>query len=334
MTQLRKLLVTALFKGYTDKELEETLRDNKTLYLYVDQQHKVQIDYVKPIKGKRLTSVTLHPAGKEIRVDSTDGTIGNKVQPITQQLLKFLEGEKLIDKTWNVLTNDYSKYVGNDFKTFQSKYKDFNFLTDPRNRISDNMKDIVLYHGTSDQDWEKIQKQGLFPLLQGPNKEGGFESRHKHEGNENVLYLTGDLHKAQDYAKARVSSLQLKAKKAGQFITREPVILEVKIPDPRKLVADDDIVNGVAREQSRKLWDKKPEEEKKRLMAELTKKMGWEIKDDSTATIVWRETDEGFNEIMNTIPKQIYKAWKASLKRTNQVGYKGKIPPSYITKLD
>lgn len=331
MSFVGKILVTALFKGYTDAEFDAKLKEDGMIYLFVDSQNHVRIDDMQ--KGKRRATITLYPKGKELKL--REGTVGDKIQPATQQLLQFLRKEKIIDDSWKVRGDEYSKYVGYDFKTFPSKYsKDFDFLTDQRNRLTDGIKDIRLYHGTSSQDWEKIQKVGLFPLNKGTNKEGGFESRHKHEGNENVLYLTGSLKAAQQYAQTRCSSLENKAKKAGKYIKLEPIVLEVRIPDARKLVADDDIVNGVAREQARKLWDKKSDAEKADLKAKLTESAGFEVRDDSTAQMLWRETDAGFNEIMKTIPKMIYKAWLASLKRQNQVGYRGRIPASFITKLD
>ena len=309
---------------------------------------KTDPEYHPDSSWRRSIKITLVPKKKEIQF--RQGSVGETLKPKVQQALRSLRDAGIIDSTWTIRTaSEASGYVDGKFTSFKNEIdkKTLDELVDKAIRLSPITKDIVLYHGTSSIDWEKIQKVGLHPLGYGTNKEGGTESRAKHEGNTKVLYLAGSEQKAMDYAKSRVDD-QNKKRHGSPFIytkDNEPIVLAVRVPDPNKLVADDDLVNGVARNIARKIWKAKPEDEKKRIIADLIEKQQtpkaslsvfgydndsskWDI-----AEMLWRETEEGFSEIMAELPKSLFKAWKASLTRENQVGYKGIIPPKFIRRV-
>jgi hypothetical protein len=65
----------------------------------------------------------------------------------------------------------------------------------------------------------------------------------------------------------------------------------------------------------------------------LSMKRGFEVKDPSTGRMLWRDTDEGFNQILSKLNPRIYKAWLASMLRTDQVAYKGFIPLRFIKEI-
>jgi hypothetical protein len=212
---------------------------------------------------------------------------------------------------------------------------------------------FILYHGTSSEDWEKIKTKGLVPLFHGSNQKGGFESREKHPENTKVLYLASSKDTALHYAKARCSSLKIQAKREGKNTMDDygghgvhidgvhvyPVVLEVHVPDVARLVADDDYVNEMARALSRKIWSEKEDQEKKAILEKLKASRtdlspdwrNWH--DPLVQQMLWRETDEGFKEIMSHIPKERYTQWFESLKQSKQVGYRGIIPPKFLKLL-
>lgn len=288
---------------------------------------------------RRSLKITLWAKTKTIDIRS--GSVGENLKPKVQQAIRSLRDAGIVDNTWTIKTARQAAYYNDEGKyTYLPNTVDekgIDALTDKMLRLSPVTKDMILYHGTSTMDWTKIQKVGLHPLGYGTNTQYGSESRFKHEGNTKVLYLAGTPDKAMNYAKTRVTDWNIKLRKS-EYITaqdgsNDPVILQVQVPDVGRLVADDDIVNELARKIARKLWAAKTPEDQQAIMAELSKQRGFEVKDPSVGMMLWRETDEGFAEIFAKVPPRIFKAWKASLNRENQVGYRGIIPPKFIKRI-
>lgn len=296
-------------------------------------------EYHPDANWRRSIKITLVPKNKEIQF--RQGSVGETLKPKVQQALRSLRDAGIINSTWKIRTAmEASGYVDGKFTKFDNEVdkKTLDELVDKAIRLSPITKNIVLYHGTSSIDWEKIQKVGLHPLGYGSNKHFGSESRAKHEGNTKILYLAASEQKAMDYAKSRVDDQNRKENGSSYIYSHgnEPVVLAVHVPDPNKLVADDDLVNGVARNIARKLWKAKSKEEKDQFIASLVAKQKLGQKtgfSGDVAEMYWRESDEGFAEIMAELPSSIFKAWKASLTRENQVGYKGIIPPKFIRRV-
>jgi hypothetical protein len=302
-------------------------------------------EYHPDASGRRSIKITVLPKNKKIEIRK--GSAGNTLQPKVQQALRALRDAGIIDNTWTIKTAkeasgyfpklDADGYISKPWSSIPNEVdaQGLNALVDKAIRLSPESKNLVFYHGTSSIDWEKIQKVGLHPLGYGSNTQHGSESRGKHEGNAKVLYLAGSMDKALSYAKTRVDDWNIKKNKSAyiQIQDNEPVVLAVHVPDPVKLVADDDAVNDIARKISYRIWKEKSPEEQKHIMAELSAKHGFNVKDPTTGQMLWRETDAGFAAIMAKLPKSVYAAWRASLSRNDQVGYRGIIPPKFLKRI-
>ena len=84
-------------------------------------------------------------------------------------------------------------------------------------------KDVVMWHGTSEERWGMIQHKGLQPGKTGEAYVDLIPGYSEHN-----VYVATTPKGAQYYAKRQ-------AKKDGS----KPVVLKVQIPNPRKLIADD-----------------------------------------------------------------------------------------------
>lgn len=270
-------------------------------------------------------------------------TIGDKIKSSQKKIIKFLMDNNIIDNTWKIEGKNIKEYLGREFTSFTDPYapknvSDINKL----DTISPNIKNIVLYHGTSEYDWDNIKKSGaLYPLFKGSNKQYGYESRFKHEHNKDFIYLATTIDKAWDYAKARARSINQTKDKDWKYTQGSgtenwmirPVLLRVEIPDVSNLRADDDIANEKMRNIARNLWDKKSSDEKQEIMQQLSRQKGWEITDPSVGQMIWRDTDEAFPVILNKLNPKIFNTWLASMLRQDQVAYKGIIPIKFIKEI-
>lgn len=282
---------------------------------------------------RRSLKFTLQPKQKQLEFRL--GSVGDRLKPKVQQALRSLRDSGIIDAGWTIKTaHEAAGYQHGTFVTTPNPIdvQSLEVLVDKAIRLSPVTAQMVLYHGTSTLDWQRIQTIGLLPRGLGSNQQHGAESRAKHAGNENVLYLAGTLAKAQDYAKSRVDDWNRKQHGSPHIYSQDnaPVILAVRIPDPARLMADDDLINQLARGISRQLWAAKPEAERQQIMAGLSQQRGFLVNDHTVGEMLWRETDSGFAAIMAKLPARAFGAWKASLTRNNQVGYRGLIPPKFI----
>lgn len=302
--------------------------------------HDSDIDR-QPRQGKAYTSISLHPESKTIFL--TPKPLGGKITPRTQQILDALHKAKAIDDSWHISMSSAGRYENHTWKETDDPHvaKQTSQWAEQESRLTPAIKSITLFHGTSTADWERIQKVGLLSL----DKSGtghSRESRAKHNKNAGVVYLAGDIGVAMRYAESRVEALKKKIRGVG------PVVIQVEVPDISRLVSDDDAVNNVARKVSRKLWEKKTPEwkqdfftrNKPRYYATMfgtldISDMSVEaiMKEDSLAMDLWRESEEGFNEIMSRLPDRLWEAWLASLRKTDQVGYRGIIPPKFLKRI-
>jgi hypothetical protein len=285
--------------------------------------------------------VSLDPEKKKLTIQM----IGDKIKPGHKKIIEFLKRNGIIDDMWEVKGgNDIGEYIGGTYSHFTDPDLPKNVSDLQRSDVlSPIINNITLYHGTTDIGWDKIKKAGaLYPLFMGSNKEFGFESRFKHKYNKDHLYLATNPDKAWDYAKTMASDFNRKRhKEEWQYAQHSeaerwpirPILLQIKIPDISKLRADDDVANERMRKIAEKLWDQKNPEEKQQIMANLSKKVGWEVKDPSSAKMLWRDTDEAFPIILSKLNPKIYKAWLSSMLRTDQVAYKGFIPLKFIKEV-
>jgi hypothetical protein len=344
MVEAHKAIAVKL--GDSKQEIIDNLEKNHAVFLTLTDKGNIFLSINAPDDEKTKCRITLVKENSEKIIQIDDN---KTAYPETQKLLKALIANGIIDKSWKVRQSNFSRH-------YDSPEFEFYFFLDPRNTLTRSFNSsLTLYHGTSSEDWEKIKKTGLVPLFYGSNTEHGFESRYKHAGNEKVLYLAKTLNDAYNYGKTRCNSLKNKAKRAGEkklwdersgdgFWLNDKlvsiVVLEVTIPDISKLVADDDYINELARDAADQIWENKPDNEKEIIVEKLKKKHadidskwnGW--RDPTHQVMLWRETDEGFAEIMKHVPKKHYQEWFESIKQKKQVGYKGIIPPKFLKEVD
>ena len=278
-------------------------------------------------------------------------TYGGLVKPQSKELMQALRDSGVIDDTWefNPRFTQPGEYIGSTYQKFQGGMHGENptvggVLKNPAMSKDVSSENLILWHGTSEKDWEQIQKDGaLHPLFQGSNQQYGFESRAKHEHNKDHLYLASNENIAWDYAKQRARDQNRKADPDGWQYNQhhgadrwpiKPVLLKVKIPEVANLRADDDAVNDILRNVGDKIWAAKSQQEREELARYLEKKTGYDLKDPSIAKMIWREDDDtGWPEIQAKIPARAYKAWLASIYRKGHVAYKGSIPLSNIQEV-
>lgn len=334
-----KLFLEAFLTQNIIKDIQSQLEKDKYVTIFIHHDGKIDLEYpdFRANRADRKGSARVSLTGdKRIRVDD----IGGKLRPQSQKLIKELLKFRVIDNTWKVDSDQVApgEYIGHEFTKLEpqiNKKSVDDLLKDtPLTRITN---EITLYHGTSTYDWEKIKKFGaLTPLFVGSNKEYGSESRFKHEFNKNYMYLATDEQKAWEFAKQRARDLMRKKYpeewKWSQYQganswTIKPVLLKVHIKDMSRLRSGDDNVNRILTNYSRKIWDAKSQEEKQKIMTKLGQK------DPSVTQMVWRETEDGFNEIFKRIKPALYKAWLASMLREQEVAYDGIIPIKFIEEI-
>jgi hypothetical protein len=321
---------------FTAADVMKAAGDGDYVPMWIDFNGNVHLEFQSE-RSPRAEKINLRPKAKQIELRSR-GFSGGHVWPRLQQLLRSLMDKGIIDATWTVNGGSIGRYVD---RTFESKPEEINArtageLAQKSSRLTPVTEDLIFYHGTSELDWESIKRVGLHPLGSKYVK-GAYESRAKHELNKDLIYLASSMQGAWDYAKTRTRSM-MKQEMPGKYELfknspecdwpMKPVVLRVKIPDIAKLRSDDDAANQIMRKWADILWNKKSKEEQARLIASMSKDRGFDVK--SFPAFVWRETDAGFSEIMNRVPKRVWMKWLASIRRYQQVGYKGYILPKFL----
>jgi len=281
-------------------------------------------------------TVSMQPDGKELSFRA--GSYGEHVQPRVQQAIRALRDAGMIDNTWTIKTRRGHGYYPPGGGQYQNRsdpidQQGLDAIADKALRLSPMAQNLVFYHGTTGIEWQRIQAVGLQPLFVGANQQSGHESRGKHEGNQGILYLAGSIDQALRYAKTRAESNALRLQRSADYAKlndNDPVVLRVQIPDPAKLMVDDDIIIQLAQRISRRLWRAKSVEQQQQITDAINQQRNLKLGRE-TAELLWRESPEGFAEIMQRLPKRVFHAWLGSLKRNNQVGYRGTIPPKFIS---
>ena len=241
----------------------------------------------------------------------------------------------MIDNTWKVHISDtLGYYLKGDYVHRESEYENLppNFWR--RNTRIDVGENLILYHGTSEQELPTILKYGLRPLGSKHTTAGG-ESRIRMEENKNILYLAGTLQDAYRYADLK-ARWNMRAKDNTQYSYVEhyewdhwfikPIVLKVKVPDFTKLRSDDDRIIYLIKQKASELWSAMPEEQKN---IEKIKTVEWfnehniSYKPEDISNYLWTISDNGCNAVIKHIDKSEWNNWKASLASHNQIGYEG-----------
>lgn len=152
-----------------------------------------------------------------------------------------------------------------------------------------------LYHGTTDKHLGEIMRRGLMPqetphsIMRGNNSTISDYTIHN-------VYLTDDPNLAMMYAKSQ-------ARHQGG----NPIVFSVGIPDPYKLVADDDHILDIAKKKMKSYIDKNYDDDKA-------------MSGDYKPPLI--------DDFVEQISKE--ELFTRSLKQTDSLGYKGRIPASFI----
>ena len=142
----------------------------------------------------------------------------------------------------NIITSDYKLNIEGN------KYLVNDILTKKNTPIKQsNRGNLVLFHGTSIDNWKSIKKHGGL----NPNYGGSTRTDYGYiEGiTDKSIYLTSSFNIAKSYATSY-----------GEY--SEPIILMVEVPDMSKLMPDDDYMSYEIREAIVKIIDNKKTENK------------------------------------------------------------------------
>lgn len=322
---------------FTKADVDNFAQEHGYVPMWIDKDGNVNLDYQSG-PSPMARQIFLRPKEKTIDL-KRNAFSGVHVWPRVQQLLNDLIKKGIIDSTWKIAGDNVGRYVNRKFERLPGdiESKTAGDLANQSSRLTAITDDLVFFHGTSEKDWEKIQKVGIHPLGSKFVSNHGFESRGKHDLNKNLVYLASKLEGAWGYAEMRTRSVmkEMMSKEWEHYQYVElcswpikPIVLRVHVPDASKLRSDDDAANEIMREWARRLWDSKSKEEQEKIIKKLTAKTGLDVK--QFPAMIWRESDEGFQEILNRVPKRIWHKWLASIRRYDQVGYKGYIPPTHI----
>lgn len=166
----------------------------------------------------------------------------------------------------------------------------------------------VMYHGTSSRNLNDIMKRGLVPQSNPDSALRGNWSTIPNYTDKNV-YLTTDYDLAKGYADAQVRH------DAENSIESSPMVLEVRIPDPSKIIPDDDYLNIRG---SYHAWTQLPIEKKKR-------RYGAQYIDPPE-----------FGGSTTDVSREIaaHDPFTQSIKYNKSVAYRGRIPASFLRIID
>jgi hypothetical protein len=247
-----KLWLEVKYTSDTLQQIRDKVKANEISHVWLDAEGNVRLgysdrgggrgrppehSYAKYIRSMK-NDITMYPSEKKISLEM----MGDKIKPAHKKLIDFLIKNGIIDDTWKFKGGDeIGRYVGYDWQTFTDPDLPTTVGAAKKTKLfSPAIENIILYHGTTNYGWDKIQKDGaLYPLFTGSNTIYGSESRGKHPLNKDHIYLATNQDKGWHYAKQMAESLTRKLKTEAK-----PVLLQVKVPDVTKLRSDDDIINS------------------------------------------------------------------------------------------
>jgi len=264
-----------------------------------------------------------------------------------QKLLSFLKSaDPRVTSDFKIISPD-DKYKNKTLGQVSSTARNVDLALKPTGTIT-------AYHGTSLKRWEQIQKSGL-----NPGKSDQVYSDLVKGYSEKNVYLTFDPHDAENYAT-----------RAAVWDNSDAVILKVEIPDPAKIIPDEDsfqffhldreyTLTQTPRQNRKSVWsdeefryvdkfsDPTPgktitlekEQHPKRIMQLVrlaNRSMTGEYypKDIDEAPDFgseWEKDDE-FAALMKDISKKLMGFLNRSLKNLEAFAYRGRIPPKFIKK--
>lgn len=309
---------------------------NGKIYFSPDFENKVEFGNLKCYFILNFKKNTI-----EIRYKSI-GSIGNRIQASTQQLLQQLVADNIIDKSWTVSFNDdeglYKKGVYTHIQGTFDKLPVSFWNRNSRINLGEN---LILYHGTSSEDLPTIIKYGLRPLGSKYTRSGS-SSRIRTEENKDFIYLATNFRTAFRYAKDRARDQMRRLHKDTweyvqyrdvEYWDIKPVVLEVTIPDFTKLKSDDDRVIRLMKDKADELWKQFSEEQKSKEWEQtklwFQKHAGFTPNESDKSSYYWIMSDNGLQYVLDRFDKSAWNDWKASIS-DQQIAYKGFIPPQYL----
>jgi hypothetical protein len=288
--------------------------------------------------SQRKSPTYVIPSGN---VAFTQGSLG------LQKLLSFLKSaDSRVTSDFKIISPD-DKYKNKTLGQVASATRNIDLALKPTGSIT-------AYHGTSLKKWEQIQKSGLNP----GKSDQAYSDLVKGYSEKNV-YLTFDPHDAENYAT-----------RAAVWDNSDAVVLKVEVPDPAKIIPDEDsfqwfhldreyTLTQTPRRERKSAWSEEEwryvdkfsdptpgktitlqkEQHPKRIMqlvrlANRSMTGEYYAKDIDEAPDFgseWEKDDE-FVALMKDINKKFMGFLNRSLKNLEAFAYRGRIPPKFIKK--
>jgi GNAT superfamily N-acetyltransferase len=170
--------------------------------------------------------------------------------------------------------------------------------------------ELVAYHGTSMKWWKEVQSKGLRPGERDQTYVDlipGYSSRN--------VYLTFDVSDAENYAT-----------RESIWSGGRPLVLKVVVPDPSKIVADEDVLGilNTSREYHLERLDGR-----ERILGQIH--MAEFLRQISSGPGIYKN-DAEFQALLAEVSQAITKQGLSSVKRGGPFAYRGRIPAKFITK--
>jgi len=325
----------------------------QTATVWMDRGGILRVDSTTPNGPDRQTglraSVNLWPETKQIDPGYRNRPTGNTVSPAMHQLVAALLKAGWVDATWSIRGETISYYLGGTYSyranPLAPSLADWHKVI----RFDATTINLQLFHGTSSLELPAILQNGMRSLgSRGGTGQASVNTRLRADWNKEHTYLATKLEGAWGYAKHRALDMWRKTNRSGYEYGQyreweqwevQPVVLIVTVPDMSRLRADDDIIITAIKKRAEALWGKmsaEAREDQKAMMRQwFPKHAGFQIKENDMSAWYWVMTDAGMQTVMDSMPmERLAAAWKASIRRNDQVAYAGVIPPSHLKVMD
>jgi len=155
-------------------------------------------------------------------IPSGDVSFANAQQDLQKVLKHILQHDKRVTQDFAIIGDE--KYRGKTVGDVVGSPREKDIALTGKTNTSSG---LIAYHGTSIKRWEQIKKIGL-----APNKQGKAYSNQVEGWSDKNVYLTFDPATAENYA----------TRQALWDGTKKAIVLKIIIPDPAKIVADEDFL--------------------------------------------------------------------------------------------
>lgn len=236
-------------KGYT---MPSTYKKNAGILVDTD---KKEIDFsIDSREFMTRTSKGLTGRSGTLTQPSGDVALSDDIQVMKKVLGFLLKNDKRVTKSYTIIGNPQFEgdTIGDllQVKDLKTNTRIRKGQVDPIQQITSiksgtkTKGKIYLYHGTSDVRWKMIQDQGK--MKGGAPYEEGYEYIDLTSGwSDRNIYLGVSQNEAENYASRQYDRDSMVALEIdGKLVkAKKAVVLRIEVPDPSKLVMDEDTMN-------------------------------------------------------------------------------------------